>query len=266
IQAGLLPDPVVSWSSMEPAAELILEGKAESVSWLSGFGINWRVPRPDEIDSREGVARANLRASGVELARAEWQLVRDTQLAYVRLLVARESVAQRERLAGVARRALAFFERARGAGAATALEEALARTAALNVAAALARARNEEQRAALALNALLGLPPGVRFGLQDALDREPQGELAEAAGPLVEGALAGRPDFQAAQAAYQRAEEQLRLQVSLQWPKLQIGTGISLQLPFFSRFNQPGVEAARRARDAARARVVAATHALRASI
>ena len=267
IQAGLLPDPVLSWDAMDAAAGAIAEGKAESASWLAGFGLSWQVPRPDEIDAREGVARADLRASAVQLVEAEWSLVRDAQLAYVRLLVARASVAQTERLASVARRALAFFERARASGAATGLEEALARTAALSVGADVARARNEEERAAMALNALLGLPPDARFALQDRLeDLPPARDLEARPGPLVEAALRERPDLQAARAGYQRAEEQLRLEVARQWPQLQIGTGISLQLPVFSRFNHPGVAAAQRARDAARARVLAATHGLRASI
>lgn len=266
IQAGLLPDPVISWSAMEPAAELIVEGKAESASWLAGFGLNWRVPRPDEIDSREGVARANLRASGVELIRAEWLLVRDTQLAYVRLLTARASVAQNRRLSRVAQRAVSFFERAWQAGATTALEATLADAAALSVSVSLLRAQNEEARARQALNALLGLPPDAAFALQDPLADVPATTLEEPPGRLVAQALNQRPDLQTAQADYRRAEEQLRLQVSLQWPTLQIGTGISLQLPIFSRFNQPGVEAATRARRAARARLRAATHAVRGEI
>ena len=267
VQAGLLADPVIGWGSGDPLADLILEGQVESTSWLTGASLSWQVPRPGEIGAREGVARARIHARAAELAGAEWTLVRDVHLAYARLLVARARRAQTERLLEIAGRARDYFARAKQAGAATALDEALARVAAATVQADAIGARNAEVLAAQALNALLGLSPGVALELQDSVAR-----LTAAAAPvdepsdLVAASLDRRPDLQQVLADYRQADETLRLQCALQWPQLSIGTGVSIQLPIFSRLNQPAIETATRRRDAARRRATAAVQATRAEV
>lgn len=268
VQAGLLPDPVIGWDGMDAAAGAIVLGKPESPSWLAGLGLSWDVPRPGEIDAREGVAQAGIQAAGLDLIQAEWRLVREVQLAYVRLQGARARVQQTERLVAIAGRTLEFFARARRAGAATALEAGLAQAAANSVQADLLQAQNAAVQARQSLNALLGLPPEAEWVLE-----EPWGSLPEPGAPLpppapglVRESLERRPDLQGALASYRRSEEQLRLQVALQWPQLSIGTSVSLQLPIFSRLNQPAIETATRARDAARAEVRARVHAVRQEI
>lgn len=267
VQAGLLPDPVIGWNAMDAGADLIIDGKVDGASWLTGFSLSWDVPRPGEIDAQEGVARARLRSAAVRLMGAEWVLVRKVQVAYVRLLAARAGATQTQRLAGIAQRALEFFEKARKAGAATALEEGLARVAAGTVRADLLRATNELLLARQGLNRLLGLPPGAAWKLQDSLTQlnltVPEPEKAQ---ELVRESLARRPDLLAARANYQEAEEQLRLEVSRQWPQISIGTGLSIQLPIFSRLNRPAIQAARHNRDGARARYRAAVQRVRTEI
>ena len=270
-QAGLLSDPVIGWSAGDPIADSIVEGKVASTSWLSGFSLTWTLPRPDELDSEEGVAQAQIRSSAARLAGAEWQLVREVQLAYVRSLVARLRLGQNQRLLEISRRTLGFLARARTAGASTALEESLARVAANTVQADLLRARVQELRARQALNRLLGLPPDREWELQDTLDRfnlpaEAEEEEEEELAQLVRESLERRPDLSEVLSDYQRAEEQLRLECARQWPLVQIGTGLSIQIPIFSKLNQPAIETAQKRRVAARARVTAAIQDVRAQI
>ena len=266
VQAGLLADPVIGWDGMDAAAGAIVLGKPESPSWLAGFSLTWTLPRPGELDAKEGVARAGIQAAGARLIRAEWLLVRDVQLAYVRLLAARARAAQTRRLQAIARRALDFFARARQAGAATALEAGLASAAATTVAADLLLAENAEVQARQALNGLLGLPPELDWELEDPLGPLPSDPLLGDAAALVRESLERRPDLQQTLASYQRAEEALRLQVARQWPQLSIGTSFSLQLPIFSQLNQPAIETATKARDAARAQLRAQIHEVRRAI
>jgi len=264
-QAGLLSDPVIGWSAGDPIADSIVEGKVASTSWLAGFSLTWTLPRPDELDSEEGVAQAQIRSSAARLAGAEWQLVREVQLAYVRSLVARLRLGQNQRLLEISRRTLDFLARARTAGASTALEESLARVAANTVQADLLRAGVQELRARQALNRLLGLPPDREWELQDTLDRfnlQEEEDLTQ----LVRESLERRPDLSEVLSDYQRAEEQLRLECARQWPLVQIGTGLSIQIPIFSKLNQPAIETAQKRRLAARARVTAAIQDVRAQI
>ena len=266
VQAGLLSDPVIGWDLIAAQGGDILD-KIESPAVLSGFSLSWEVPRWGEIDSKEGVARAQIHSTAARLAGAEWALVRDVHLAYVRLLVARASLAQFERVAEIAQRTLQYFARARAAGAATALEEGLARVAADTVRADVLGARNAASQAQQALNGLLGLPPALDWELQDSLDRFtlPPGPTEDAS-QLVTESLERRPDLQEVLADYQQAEEQLRLECARQWPQIEIGTGIAIQIPIFTWFNEAAVETAQRSRDAARHRVTVAVQRTRAEI
>lgn len=266
VEAGLLPDPVLGWDAMDAVAGVAIDGKVEDPAWLAGASLTWQVPRPGEIDAREGQARAGIGADAAALARAEWALVRQVHLAYVRRLTADARAAQIERLLGIAREARTYFARARAAGAATALDESLAQVAADSVRADLIAAQLEQAQARLALNALLGLPPAASWVAQDDLDRWPATRPTAPPGPLVDAALAGRPDLRQALAAYDRAEATLALELAGQWPRLQIGTSVSLTLPIFTRFNQPAIRTALQRRAAARARVSALVHAVRADV
>jgi len=266
VEAGLLPDIRLGWDAMDAAAGLIVNGEAESPAWLAGADLSWPVPRPGEIDAREGVARAGLAAARARVLAAEWALVRDVHLAYVRLVAARARVAQVERLAAIAQRSLDYFRRARGLGAATALDENLAAVAASGLEAGAVRAAAGARQAAQALNALLGLRPDAELVLQSGFDALAPADLGGDADALVARALARRPDVREVEAAYQRAEERLRLEAAQQWPQLSIGTGIGVTLPIFSRFNQPAVRTAERAREAAGRRLTITVQAVRRDV
>ena len=51
-----------------------------------------------------------------------------------------------------------------------------------------------------------------------------------------------------------------------QWPQVSIGTGLSITLPIFSRFNQPAVRTAERAREASGRRLAAAIQQVRQEV
>ena len=185
----------------------------------------------------------------------------------MRLLVARVRLDQNQRLLGISNRTRDFFTRARQAGAATSLEEALARVAADTAQADLLGARTQELQARQTLNGMLGLSPDLGWELQDSLDRfvALDGALEDAKS-LVGESLERRPDLREVLAEYQRAEERLRLECALQWPQVSVGTGLSIQLPIFSKLNQPAIETAQRGRQSARAQVTVAVQQVRSEI
>ena len=268
VEAGLLPDPVIGWDSMNAVADSVLLGRVAGTSWLSGFGLSWDVPRPGEIAAREGVADAAISGRLAQLSGAEWSLVREVHLVYLRRLVAEARLEQTERLATLARGSQEFFRSSRAAGAATALQESLANLSASAVLAQAVEARSEALAARQDLNALLGLPPSAEWSTQDGLGAFglPASLAPEDPERLVEGALAARPDLSAALACYRATEEALRLEVRRQLPQLTIGTSFSLSLPLFSRFNQPAIRSAERAREVARLAVVAALAEVRRDV
>lgn len=89
--------------------------------------------------------------------------------------------------------------------------------------------------------------------------------------------LAGRPELRAGEAAYRRAEQELRLAVIAQYPRLglgpafekelegdkALGLALSLELPVFNQ-NQGEIAERRAARERARATYVALLHRLTA--
>lgn len=267
VEAGLLPDPVIGWDAMNVVADFVTERKSSANSYVAGASVTWQVPRPDEIDALEAVAHGRLSEVRATLVRVEWELVRDVRLAFVRLAAAEAGL---ELVAGqveIANSTVEYFERARAAGAATALQARLALVARDRVLADRLRLALEEIEARNALLQLLGLPPTTQLVLEDpALVLDAPFVAPQPAQELVRLAVERRPDLRELAAAHEQAEGQLRLQVARQWPQVWIGTGISISLPFFSRFNAPAVDAARHGRDVARDRFVTGLHAARREV
>jgi outer membrane protein TolC len=136
----------------------------------------------------------------------------------------------------------------------------------------------ELQESTLELNRLIGLPPSYEVRLSDSgkplsvtIFDDPSDET------LQERLLAGRLDLRAKEAEYRVAEEELRLAVARQYPRLKlgpsyehegssdnfIGVAAMIELPIFDR-NQGGIAAGNAARDRLRAEYTALLHRLRA--
>ncbi|MGE0709907.1 MAG: TolC family protein [Planctomycetota bacterium] len=268
VEAGLLPDITLGWESGNNVADFITDRRSSANSYLAGFFLEWPVPRPGEIDAREGVARAERAQARARVLAAEWALVREVHEAYVALLAARVRTQQTERLVSIAGKSFDYLGRARGLGAATALDENLARVTAAAARADALAAEREEQLARQRLNGLLGVAPDAAWAPQTALSELEGGSAlaAREAEALARRALERRPDLREAQARYDEAEELLRLEVARQWPQVSIGTGISLTLACFSRFNRPAIRSAARARDLAGRRLALAVQGVRVEV
>jgi cobalt-zinc-cadmium efflux system outer membrane protein len=269
VEAGLLPDPTIGWESGNVVADFITDRKSSANSYIAGLTLAWDVPRPGEIGAREAAAAGRIQEARALLLQAEWELVRDVRLACVRLAAAEAGLALNAEQTRVAESTSARFVEAQRLGATTAIQTRLAAVAAARVFADQVRIELEATEARQALLALLGLPPRTPFVLQGGA------ALLEAAAPdaarddldaLVALALKRRPDLAALAAQHAQAEAGLRLEEAGRWPQVSIGSGVGVELPFFSRFNAPAVETARRARLAARLRYEAAVHDVRRDV
>lgn len=267
VQAGLLPDPVIGWEAMNNVADFITDRKSSANSYIAGLNLSWDVPRPGEIDAKEGVARARIAEVRAMLIRGEWELVRDVYLGFARLAAAQAALALNAEQDVIATSSLDFFQRARAAGAATAIEERLAALTRDQVRSDRMRLELEEAQARQTLLAIMGLPPEQPLLLQDPnalLDAPLPGAIDPT--QLARQAIDLRPDLRELMAQYDQAESQLRLEIRRQFPQISIGSGIAIQLPIFSEFNGPAIETARLARMAAAERVRAVVHEVRRDV
>lgn len=232
--------------------------------------------RPGERGARKASAEAAQREILAEVAAEEWQVVAQVRSARLDLLSAIALRQAAQDTADLSRRGATALDKRRALGDASDLEVATISAEAAAADRTLREATAAVASRARALNRLLGLPVDLRLPV--AGSGEPLAMINAASvvpADLGTAILHGRWDLVAAQAAYDRAEHDLRLAIAKQYPALRIGPSasrdsegttiggaISLELPIFDR-NQGGIRAAETVRDEARARFQASLqHAL----
>ena len=270
IAAGLWPNPEVG-VSVRPG-----------IDGASGYALEadalLELLRPRERDARKKAADARVDEVRAEIAADEFRLVgevRQQRLAVfaaervVAMLV--EAVELRQRTADVIRRMREIGDATELTAAAAELELAEAGREVRQAVAQLERERRE-------LNRLMGLPPDYDLaltGFGDPLRITLYDEITD--DELDQRLLAGRPELRATEAAYRRTEQELRLAVLRQFPRLAVGPaferelegdqslglGASLELPLFNR-NQGEIAERRAARERVRGEYLALLHRLRA--
>jgi len=266
IEAGLLPDPEIGWDAMDVGASQIVNGSSSSMETLSGFGLMFPLPRIGERDARLGAAGWRLEEARLLLLTAEWELIREIHVAFAEANGARTLLAQTKELADFASSTFEYFQRARDAGAATAIQANLALGELQAIRLNQLQAESRLQQAEQTLNGLLGLPPDTSVPLRGT-EASASGSLhGQSLEELTRNALDARPDLGALLASYQAAEEEVRLAISKQYPMFSIGTGITFNLPIFSRFGGPAIRTASAKRDRLAWAFTAAVHQARREI
>lgn len=263
-RAGLLFDPTLSWGAMDVLALEFTNETPGTAEFVSGTGVSWPIPRPGEIGAQEGAARAERTATQWRISEAQWNLARNVRFAYLEVLAADLRVAQNESLLQLARRTATFFEAARAAGGATAIQESLAVVERASLEQVRVRLEGDRRLARQRLLNLLGLPPTFVIELTSDLEFVTSSDGGLDA--LVTEALESRPDVRMLMANHQVAEERLRLEIVRQWPQLALGTSLSITLPLFTRWNGPNIDAAFARRERAARTVRAKVHAVRAEV
>src|SRR5690606_4943354 len=125
----------------------------------SGLGLLVALPRPGERGAERAAARARLAEALWRVAEAEAALARDVHVACADVLELEALSREAASLTEVARRTSDYAERAREAGAATAIQANLAAGELLVIETDRVRLEARLGAARRHLNALLGLPP-----------------------------------------------------------------------------------------------------------
>lgn len=271
ITAGLWPNPEVGVSPKW------------GIGGASGVSIDadalFQLLRPGERDARRQAGHARVDEVQAGIVAEEFKLAAEVRAQRVDVLAAQRLVALMQQVVGLRESVLDLVRRQQQIGEgtkvdlyATELEVGQARRDLRRAEADLDAKRRE-------LNRLMGLPPGYSVRLSGL--GEPLKVTVFADTPdddeLDRRLLAGRPELRAGEAAYRRAEHELRLAVIQQYPRLGVGPAferelegekglglaLSLELPVFNQ-NQGGIAEKRAARDRARAEHVALLHRLKA--
>lgn len=262
-----LADAVLIDAGLWPNPELSLAVRGGSPGVTADLDLLAVLLRPGERAARRAAAEAGQREALADVAQAEWRVVAEVRRTRIEIIAAEARQRAAQETATLTRAAAEALHRRHGLGDATELDVATARADA-----AAADRTLREAGASLAahertLCRLLGLPTTVAIPLQER--GQPLAMVDETgvvpADPAT-AALTGRWDLAGAHAAYDRAEQELRLAISKQYPALRIGPSASrdgegttiggalaLELPIFDR-NQGGIRAAQATRDEARAR------------
>ncbi len=265
VEAGLLPDVQLSWGASEVLASRALEGSSSAVDAWAGFGFMVNLMRPGERGASRAVAEARVEEARHAVVAAEWGLTREVYTACAERRAAELLLARTRELAEFSEETAAFFERARDAGAATAIEANLARGQVQKIRIDLLTAEVRAGQARRQLNTLLGLSPGTELTLGPP--EQPDAEALETPLDVMEReALHARPDLAVLLARYEAAEQGVRLAVARQYPALSIGTGFQLSIPMFSGFGRPGIRTAIARRDVVRREFVGAVASMRREI
>lgn len=274
ISAGLWPNPEVGLD--------LRPGVAGSAGYTADASLLADLLKGWERSARRGAARARIEEAKAEVVAEEWKVARQARLARLEVLAGERLSALFEEEARLRRRALELVRERRGLGEATALEAALSELELAEVERQGRQAKSRLEQARRELNRLLGLPPEYELELAGAGQPPPAmaipAELPAVSSRELEDRLVrGRFELRAQEAAYRRAEEELRLAVYRQYPDFKIGpsfnrepegslflgVGASLEIPLFDR-NQGEIAEKLKRRERARAEYAALLHRLRA--
>ncbi|MBL8765279.1 MAG: TolC family protein [Phycisphaerae bacterium] len=235
--------------------------------------------KPGERSARIGAATAKSEQARAEILAKEYDLATRVRGQVFAVLVAEQTAAALAEEVSLRERAESLIRSRRQLGEANELDTSAA-------ALELAEVRRDHRLALVGLqatrfelNRLMGVPPSYEVRLTDAgrpltvvLFDDPSDA------DLTERVLGGRLDLRAKEAEYRAAEEELRLAVSRQYPRIKIGpsfehdgvsdnyigVGATVELPIFDR-NQGGIAGASAARDRLREEYTALLHRLTSS-
>lgn len=270
VTAGLLPNPDLG-AFVRPG----IGGTSGT-----GFGLDalFDLMRPDERDAKRGLAESNVEYVRAEIEAAELRLVSDVRRGRIRLLSAEQAARLVEQELGLRDETVRLVRRQRELGETTEIALALVELDAttLQRQAREARANVESERAAL--NALIGVPPTLEIPLVGdgstltfAIVPDPTDDDLDAR------LIAGRGELRVRASEYASAEQELRLAVARQYPRIGVGPSYekdiegseglglvaSIEIPIFDR-NQGEIAEKSAHRERVRAEYVAELHELRA--
>ncbi|MCK9377604.1 MAG: TolC family protein [Syntrophobacterales bacterium] len=243
IQAGLLPNPQLSYSLDIPMA-----GATEGTVKAYGLGWSWDIVSLLTRAAKMAAARNQAQAVDLAVAWQEWQVAQAARLQIYRLAFLDQQLAVAKDEEKGLQDNVATVKRALDLGYVTIINLAAAQASLQKVHLQVLTIEQQREQERLALNQALGLPPEQDVPLPAHLEPpSPQSlpSLQEISRNLEERRL----DLLALKMGYQSQEERLRAAILAQVPKINIGfahasdtthvitTGfaVTIDLPIFDR-------------------------------
>jgi len=243
LQAGLLPDPQVSYSFSAPSA-----GTDIGTNNAFGIALNWQVTALIWRQSKIAAAAKQQQAVDLQIAWQEWQIAQAAKLATYQLIVYSQQQALLSEMALRLEDNRVRLQEAAELGLVTELERVAAVSAKnlvdIRLLALKLQLKQQQQR----LNRAMGLKPHETARLQQ--DIELQMKLnTPAYDALIHDVENRRLDLIALKRGYESQEERLHIAVMQQFPQISIGFdsardnsnlytmgfGVSMTVPIFDR-------------------------------
>lgn len=252
-QAGVLPNP-----------QVFLGPRASTHDGQRIFpaSLTWNVLFPERANAEKALAGARWNERLVTVIQTELAVLERVRMTYLRLWRLGQQERELIMLASAVQEIVGWIESLSRAGEVDAVSLYLTRAEQDDVRIALEKVRSEAMRARGDLFADLGLLPGAQLEIIVDASSAVTPDLPES----DREAWLAVPISRLAEAGYESAEARLRLEISEQYPNVQIGPqfeddrgeptigfGVQVELPLFDR-NRGGIATAERQRDQARAR------------
>jgi outer membrane protein TolC len=214
--AGLLPDPQIGIEQQKPTIKP--RQYINGYTYNLGFDIRSLITRPAKV----AAGRATARQVSMDVLWAEWQVVQQARLLFIRQHIQQQLVnllsQQQTQSATLYRHVHELLRRHN-----TTLDQmGIALGSLLDVESALSDARRRLNKTRMSLALLLGLSPDARLplaGLSEHYVPVPDPVLQQAVGRLAEF----RPDLLALRAGYASQDARLRQAILSQFPNISIG-------------------------------------------
>lgn len=255
MDAGLLPDPELSFSVAEPSG-----GDTTGKVTAYGLGLSWELTALLSRKARKSQAQAKRTAVDLDVAWQEWQIAQAAKAAVLQLAVLQRQLNVSEQRAALAEENLTHIEKAVAEGYMTGNALSAASNNRLHATTNLFDLKKQLLQQQLQLKRLLGLPPQGAIRLAENIALPSRVALPDRASLLKDLELR-RLDLLALRHGYESQEAAVRTAVLEQFPKISLGptfdrdtdrlqtTGfaVNIELPIFNR-NQGKIAQARATR------------------
>jgi len=243
LQAGLLPDPQISYSFAAPSG-----GTDLGMINAFGFGLNWQITSLIWRASKIKAAGLHRQSVDLNIAWQEWQIAQTAKLAAYQLVIFNRQEALLRKMAQRLAENYARLQTAAEEGLVTELERVAAVSAKNlvdNRLLALIQQKRQQQKR---LNRAMGLQPTEVIPLQTNINLDELSNTPDYR-DLIRDLPERRMDLLALQRGYASQDEQVHIAVMQQFPKISIGFnqardnsnlytlgfGVSMTMPLFNR-------------------------------
>ncbi len=243
LQAGLLPDPQVSYSFSAPSAGTTLD-----TNNAFGIGLSWEVTALLWRQNKITAADKHKNSVDLNIAWQEWQFAQAAKLATVQLIIYRKQLDLLQTMAQRLEDNRIRIQHAADQGLVTELQRIAALSAKNlndnNLLAVMQKIQQQQQR----LKRAMGLSPDEIIRLQQDINLTIHQNIPSYK-ELVKDLEHRRLDLMALKQGYESQEERLHVAILQQFPKISIGFdhardnsnlytlgfGVSMTLPVFDR-------------------------------